>query len=105
MSKVDVEYFSELFSGVLKDNEELDAYFVPFLKNMSKKELDPVTLSLLRMASFEFKNRIDVPYKVVINEAVNLAKKFGAEDSHKFINGVLDKVAQQVRTLEKANKD
>lgn len=104
MSRVDVDYFNELFAGVLKEYEELDTNFTPFLKNMSKRELDPVTLSLLRMACFEFNHRMDVPYRVVINEAVNLAKKFGAEDSHKFINGVLDKVAQELREPEFQNK-
>lgn len=100
MSKVDVEYFNELFQGATKETEMLDEKFIPYLKDMQLGELDPVTLALLRMASFEFLKRIDVPYKVVINEAVNLAKKFGAEDSHKFINGVLDKVAREVRAVE-----
>jgi transcription antitermination protein NusB len=63
-------------------------------------ELDAITQSLLRMATYEFKFRIDVPYKVIINEAVSLAKKFGAEDSHKFINGVLDKTAVVLRAVE-----
>jgi len=100
MSKVDAEYFSEVFAGVLNDKDTLDECFVKHLKNMSKEELDPVTLALLRMASFEFSQRVDVPYRVVINESVNLAKKFGAEDSHKFINGVLDKVARELRASE-----
>jgi len=62
--------------------------------------LAPVTQALLRMSCYELKYRLDVPYKVVINEAVSLAKKFGAEDAHKFINGVLDKVSAQVRAPE-----
>jgi N utilization substance protein B len=66
----------------------------------SLEELDPIERSLLRIATFELMERIDVPYKVVINEAVNLAKKFGATDSHKFINGVLDQVAHELRSVE-----
>ena len=63
-------------------------------------ELDPIERTLLRMGTFELKERIDVPYKVVINEAVALTKKFGATDGHKYINGVLDKVARQLRKVE-----
>ena len=100
MSKVDVAYFHELLHGVPEQLSELDAIYQPFLVDRSLDELDAITRALLRMATFEFKNRIDVPYKVVINEAVSLAKKFGAEDSHKFINGVLDKTAAVVRSLE-----
>lgn len=100
MSKVDVDYFHELLHGVATQMTELDEIFTPYLKGMTLEQLDPITLALLRMACYEFKARIDVPYKVVINEAVNLAKKFGAADSHKFINGVLDKVAVQLRAVE-----
>lgn len=100
MSKVDVDYFHELLHGVPEQASELDASYQPYLVDRSLDELDAITRALLRMASYELKNRIDVPYKVVINEAVSLAKKFGAEDSHKFINGVLDKTASQVRALE-----
>ncbi len=100
MSKVDVDYFHELFHGVAAQKSELDEIFKPYLKTVSLDKLDPVTAALLRMSSYEMLKRIDVPYRVVINESVNLAKKFGAEDSHKFINGVLDKVAAQVRQAE-----
>jgi len=100
MSKVDVDYFHQLLHGVAKMEASLDTVFRPFLTRISVAELDPVTLSILRMSCLEFKDRIDVPYKVVINEAVNLAKKFGAADSHKFVNGVLDKVAVELRGSE-----
>jgi N utilization substance protein B len=106
MKNVDVDYFQELLHGVPKHLSELEELFAPFLVERSLDELDPVTQALLRMASYELKFRIDVPYKVVINEAVSLAKKFGAEDSHKFINGVLDKTAAVARAIEvKANKN
>lgn len=105
MKNVDVEYFQDIIHGVPQYLSEIEQLFEPHLVERALHELDPVTESLLRMATYEFKFRIDVPYKVVINEAVALAKKFGAEDSHKFINGVLDKTAAVVRAVEfKANK-
>lgn len=100
MEKVDTEYFHEVFHGVAEHLDSLDESFKPFLNDLGLDQLDPVTLALLRLSSYEFSHRIDVPYKVVINESLNLAKKFGAEDSHKFINGVLDKVAAKVRATE-----
>ena len=100
MSKVDVDYFHTLFHGVAAKKSSLDEVFTPYLTGKTVEDLDPVTLAILRMSSFEFKERIDVPYRVVINEAVNLAKKFGAADSHKFVNGVLDKVATDIRSVE-----
>lgn len=106
MKNVDVEYFHDLLHGVPQHLSELEELFAPFLVERALHELDPVTHALLRMASYELKFRMDVPYKVVINEAVSLAKKFGAEDSHKFINGVLDKTAVVVRAVEvKANRN
>lgn len=100
MKNVDVDYFHDLLHGVPKHLSELEALFAPYMVERALSELDPVTQALLRMACYELQHRIDVPYKVVINEAVSLAKKFGAEDAHKFINGVLDKVSAQVRALE-----
>ena len=100
MSNVDLEYFHEVLHGVPEHLADIEATFEPFLVERSLTELDPITQALLRLATYEFKFRIDVPYKVVINEAVSLAKKFGAEDSHKFINGVLDKTAAVTRALE-----
>lgn len=100
MSKVDVEYFHEILHSVPEQLSDLEALFTPYLVERSLEELDAITRALLRMATYELKTRIDVPYKVVINEAVSLAKKFGAEDSHKFINGVLDKTAAVLRAVE-----
>lgn len=100
MAKVDVEYFHEIFRGVAMKKTSLDELFSPYLKGLELDSVDPVTLAILRLACFEFSDRIDVPYKVVINEAVNMAKKFGAADSHKFVNGVLDKVALDLRKTE-----
>ena len=79
--------------------DELEATFEPLL-DRKIGDLDPIERTLLRIGTFELRDRIDVPYKVVINEEVALAKKFGASESHKYINGVLDKVARQLRKAE-----
>ncbi len=104
MDKVDTEYFHEIIHAVPQQLSEIEELFIPFLTDRSGDELDPITQALLRMSCYELMSRIDVPYKVVINESVSLAKKFGATDSHKFINGVLDKVAAKVRALEVSAK-
>jgi len=100
MSKVDVDYFHELLHGVPAQLGEIDELIRPRLVDRTFEELDPVELALLRMAAYELLKRIDVPYKVVINEAVSLAKKFGAAESHKFINAVLDAAASTTRAIE-----
>lgn len=100
MAKVDTDYFHEILHGVPTNLATTDDDFKPYLKELTLEQLDPITLALLRLASYEMRHRIDVPYKVVINEAINLAKKFGATDSHKFINGVLDRVAAKLRSAE-----
>ena len=100
----DGEYFSAVLKGVVGDVEALEALFEPSL-DRRLDELDPIERNLLRLGTFELRDRIDVPYKVVINEAVSLAKKFGATESHRYINGVLDKVAKELRTAEFAQKN
>ena len=99
----DGEYFSAVLKGVVGDVEALEALFEPSL-DRRLDELDPIERNLLRLGTFELRDRIDVPYKFVINEAVCLAKKFGATDSHRYINGVLDKLAKELRTAECAQK-
>ena len=98
-SKVDGEYFHEILHNIPASKTELDELFKPHL-DRELREVGPVELAVLRIAVYELKNRIDIPYKVVINEAVALAKKFGANESHKFINGVLDKTACELRGVE-----
>lgn len=100
-SHVDLEYFQALLHTVPAVVDELESAFEPLL-DRKLTELDPIELTLLRMGTFELRDRLDVPYKVVINEAVALAKKFGATDSHKYINGVLDKAARELREAEVA---
>ncbi len=99
-NKVDSGYFHELVHEVPAQLDELDQAIIPALTDRSFEEIGPVETALLRMSVYELKNRIDVPYKVVINESVALAKKFGATDSHKFINAVLDKTAELYRAVE-----
>ncbi len=98
-SNVDGEYFNALLTGTARDATALDELFAPRL-DRTLDDLDPIERALLRMGTFELRDRIDVPYKVVINEAVALAKKFGATDSFRYVNGVLDKMARQLRQLE-----
>ena len=98
-SHVDLEYFQALLHGVPACVDELEETFEPLL-DRELTDLDPIERTLLRMGTFELAQRQDVPYKVVINEAVALAKKFGATDGHKYINGVLDKVARALRKVE-----
>lgn len=100
MSNVDTAYFHELLHQVPAHLSEVETDFLPFVNDISLEQIDPVTLALLRLSVYELRFRIDVPYKVVINEALRLAKKFGATDSYKFINGVLDKVAVRLRATE-----
>ncbi len=96
MHKADFVYFHELLHGVPACLEELDAHLSEYLKR-SITEVDPVERAILRNACYELKYRRDVPRKVVINEAVKLAKKFGAEQSYRFVNGVLDRVMKDLR--------
>ncbi|MCX8601174.1 MULTISPECIES: transcription antitermination factor NusB [unclassified Gilliamella] len=98
MKGVDAKYFRELLSGVAKNTAELDEKMSPYLTERSVDELGQVELAILRIALYELMKRHDVPYKVVINEAIDLTKTFGAQESHKFINGVLDKIAPTIRT-------
>lgn len=94
---VDITYFRELLTGVATNAEKLDALMAPYLSRQLE-ELGQVEKAILRLALFELSKRQDVPYKVAINEAIELAKTFGAEDSHKFVNGVLDKAGPHIRT-------
>jgi N utilization substance protein B len=97
--KADADYFHELLHEVPAKLDVVEEAFVSYL-DRPIKEIDPVERAVLRMASYELMTRIDVPYKVIINEAVNLTKKFGAEQAHKYINGVLDHAARQLRAVE-----
>ena len=97
--KIDWDYFHEVLSGIAQSADKLDEGFTPLL-DRDIAQLNPIELAILRLGSFELANRIDIPYRVVINEAIELAKKYGATDSHKYVNGVLDKLARQYRQVE-----
>ena len=98
-SAVDGAYFHEILHGVPRQKSDIDAAFEPLL-DRPLDEIDPVELAILRLSTYELRNRVDVPYRVVINEGIELAKVFGATDGHKFVNGVLDKLAPKLRADE-----
>jgi N utilization substance protein B len=99
LSGVDLEYFHELVREIPRHLHELDDHLLPHL-DREIGEVDPVERAILRIGAFEFEFRPEIPYKVVLNEAVELAKTFGAEHGHKYVNAVLDKVAAKLRANE-----
>jgi len=103
MEKVDQDYFHELLHKVPELVDELDKMIEPHLDRKTER-LDPIEQAILRISTYEMKNRLDVPYKVVINESIVLAKTFAAETSHKYVNGVLDKLAKELRSSETQTK-
>jgi len=99
LGRYDKELFSKLLRGTLGRHAGLEALLAPCL-DRPLAELSPVEFSVLLLGAFELSQHLEVPYKVVINEAVELAKTFGGTDGHKYVNGVLDKLAPQVRQVE-----
>ena len=99
LGRYDKELFSKLLRGALSQHADIEALLAPHL-DRPLAELSPVEFAVLLLGAFELSQHLEVPYKVVINEAVELAKTFGGTDGHKFVNGVLDKLAPQLRTLE-----
>ncbi len=95
----DQEYFKILLHQIPTQVESIEVIMLPFLTR-KLEDLGPIELTILRISIFELKERLDIPYRVIINEGLELAKTFGSPDSHKFINGVLDKVARVIRTSE-----
>lgn len=103
LSKIDKPYFHEVLHQVPARVSELDAAISPLL-DRALNDMTPIELAILRMGAYELMHRIDVPYKVVINEGVELAKAFGATDGHRYVNGVLDKLAVRLRPLEAGHR-
>ncbi len=97
--RVDQEFFNEALPYICKSQAELEQV-IDGLIDRPLEQLDPIELSVLLIGIWELETRIDVPYRVVINEGVNLAKRFGAVDGHKYINACLDVAAQSLRTVE-----
>lgn len=101
MSKVDEAFFSELLRAIPLQLAQIDDKIRPLL-DRPIDDVDPIEISILRMGVYEFMQRIDVPYRVVINEAIELAKQFGGTDGHKYVNGILDKLAPHLRRAERS---
>lgn len=99
--KADRELFIGLFRGTLDNVDALQAEFAPFT-HREPHELSPVEHAILLLATHELKHRLETPYRVIINEAIELAKTYGGTDGHRFVNGVLDKLAAHLREIEVA---
>ncbi|HEY5807340.1 MAG TPA: transcription antitermination factor NusB [Povalibacter sp.] len=96
----DAEYFTALLKGCVADAEKINKALQPFA-DRPVEQLDPVETAILMIGIFELLNRLDVPYRVVINEGVDLCKRFGATDAHKYVNAVLDRAAREIRQAER----
>lgn len=97
--KVDIDYFRVLTHGITQEAPALDQILAAHL-DRAQDQVGPVELAILRIGIYELKNRPEVPYRVVMNEAIELCKTYGPERSHKYINGILDKIARETRKME-----
>lgn len=97
--EADLEYFEDLVRGVARHRAELDASLQPYL-DREVEQVDAIERAMLRIAAYELQHRIDVPYRVVIDEALRTTKRFGSEHGHTYVNGVLDRAAADWRALE-----
>ena len=99
LGNADVEYFNELLHEIPKRLDEVDKALSEFI-DRSIASIDPVERAVLRIGAYELLFRLELPYKVVLNECINLAKEFGAAHGHKYINGILDRIAHKNRAVE-----
>lgn len=99
----DEEYFLELLYKIPPISASLDKSYRKYVENF-EEHLDPIETNILRIATYELETHLEIPYKVIINEAINLARIYGADDSHKFVNGVLDALCRELRQLEVASQ-
>lgn len=99
MDRVDVDYFSNLLYGIPQECSTLEDLFAPFL-DRQVNELNPIELTVLRLSTYELVHRLEIPYRIVLDEAVMLTKTFGSQDGHRYVNGVLHNLSKQLRTLE-----
>ena len=99
MKRADLDYFREILTGIHRDIDELRAMIAPKLAR-DFSDLDPIEKSILLLGAYELRSRIEIPYRVVINEGVELAKSFGASESFRLINSVLDALAKDTRQAE-----
>ena len=95
----DLEYFDDLVRGVVRHRAQLDEALAGYL-DRTVEEVDPIERAVLRLSAYELIHRIDVPYRVVLNEAIEIAKRFGSEHGHTYVNGVLDRAAADWRAAE-----
>lgn len=102
--EADPQYFQQILRGVFENLEGIDEAIQAQIRDRKWSDLSEVERAILRMAAYELMARPDVPYRVVINEALELAKGFGSDQGHRFVNGVLDKLAQQWRSVETSRK-
>ena len=100
MEVADLEYFEDLLHGVERNIDAIDTSLKPFV-DRDVGQIDPIERAALRLAAYELKYRPDVPYRVIINEAIEVTKRFGADHGHSYVNGVLDKLAGTLRATEK----
>ena len=100
MQSANEEYFTELLTGVIGRSDELSGLLAPYVSR-PVEEIDPVERAVLLIGAYELKYVLSVPYRAVINEAVEVTKRYGAEAAHKFVNGVLDKLAKAIRPGER----
>jgi N utilization substance protein B len=98
-AKSDADYFRTLLNGAIANAPELEAHMAPFL-DREVSALSPIERGILLLGGYELMRELEVPYRVVINEAVELAKVYGGTDGHKYVNGVLDKLAARLREIE-----
>jgi N utilization substance protein B len=103
MGNVDAGYFGDLLRGVTSHLHELDDHAAPYL-DRGVEQVDPVERAILRLGIYELAFHPEVPYRVAINEAVELGKSFGAEQGHKYVNSILDRVARKLRAAEMRDK-
>lgn len=103
VERVDADYFRHAVFGTLKEMNEIDRIFESYM-DRGVHELTPIELCVLRLATFELKHNLDVPYRVILNEALKLTKTFGTDEGYKFVNGVLDRTAKELRKVEYQNK-
>ena len=99
LGRADAEHFGELLNGTVDHSESLTSTFREHL-DRPLDQLDPVERAILMLATYELQHRPEVPWRVIVNEAVNLAKTFGASDSYRYINGVLDRLAHELRAAD-----
>ena len=95
----DLEYFDDLVRGVVRHRAALDEALFGYL-DRTVDEVDPIERAVLRLSAYELIHRVDVPYRVVLNEAIEIAKRFGSEHGHTYVNGVLDRAAAEWRSTE-----